>query len=99
MRGMVAEPPPQNSPAVSFDLTGQVALVTGAARGLGEAIALALAHAGADVVLGLRDASSAPAVAGAIEGLGRRAVCVQMDVTRMDQIASAVDEALAATGR
>lgn len=83
----------------SFDLSGRVALVTGAARGLGEATALALAHAGADVVLGLRDASSTPAVAGAIEALGRRAVCVQMDVTQLGQIASAVEEALAATGR
>ena len=68
----------------SFDLSGRVALVTGAARGLGEAIALALAHAGADVVLGLRDASTTPPVAGEIERLGRRAVCVQMDVTRLD---------------
>ena len=51
----------------SFDLSGRVALVTGAARGLGEAISLALAHAGADVVLGLRDASEAPPVAAAIE--------------------------------
>ncbi len=41
-----------------FDLTGQVALVTGAARGLGRSIALAIANAGADVVLGLRDESS-----------------------------------------
>src|SRR3954468_1106445 len=99
MRGMVAEPPPQNSPAVSFDLTGQVALVTGAARGLGEAISLALAHAGADVVLGLRDASSVPPVATWVGAVGRRAMCVQMDVTRLDQIASAVDDAIAATGR
>ena len=63
----------------SFDLTGRVALVTGAARGLGEAIALALAHAGADVVLGLRDAARTPAVAGEIERLGRRAFPVQME--------------------
>jgi NAD(P)-dependent dehydrogenase (short-subunit alcohol dehydrogenase family) len=83
----------------SFDLTGRVALVTGAARGLGEAIALALAHAGADVVLGLRDASATPAVAGEIERLGRRAIPVQMDVTQLDQIASGVEAALAAAGR
>jgi NAD(P)-dependent dehydrogenase (short-subunit alcohol dehydrogenase family) len=83
----------------SFDLTGRVALVTGAARGLGEAIALALAHAGADVVLGLRNASETPPIAGAIEQLGRRAIPLQMDVTRLDQIETAVADALAAAGR
>jgi NAD(P)-dependent dehydrogenase (short-subunit alcohol dehydrogenase family) len=83
----------------SFDLTGRVALVTGAARGLGEAIALALAHAGADVVLGLRDAAATPSVAGEIERLGRRAIPLQMDVTRRDEVEAAVAAALAAAGR
>ena len=53
-----------------FDVQDQVALVTGAARGLGRAIALALAAAGADVVLGLRDAAADGGVAAEIEALG-----------------------------
>jgi NAD(P)-dependent dehydrogenase (short-subunit alcohol dehydrogenase family) len=57
-----------------FDLTGQVALVTGAARGLGRAISLALAHAGADVVLGLRDINTGSDVATEIESMGRCAI-------------------------
>ena len=55
-----------------FDLTGQVALVTGAARGLGRAISLALAHAGADVVLGLRDVKADSGLTTAIRAMGRR---------------------------
>jgi NAD(P)-dependent dehydrogenase (short-subunit alcohol dehydrogenase family) len=58
----------------SFDVRGQVALVTGAARGLGRAIALALAAAGADVALGLRDAGADGGVAAEIQALGRRAL-------------------------
>jgi len=86
-------------PAVRFDLTGQVALVTGAARGLGSSIALALAQAGADVVLGLRDRASGVALAERITALGRRALPVQMDITRRAQITAAVAEAIAHFGR
>jgi NAD(P)-dependent dehydrogenase (short-subunit alcohol dehydrogenase family) len=82
-----------------FDLDSQVALVTGAARGLGQAAARALAHAGADVALGLRDAASGRDLAEAIEALGRRALCLQMDVTDLAQISSAVDETVARFGR
>ncbi len=74
----------------SFELNGRVALVTGAARGLGRAISLALAHAGADVALGLRDKNSGAGLVKEIEGLGRRALALQMDVLQMDQIAQAI---------
>ena len=82
-----------------FGLTGKVALVTGAARGLGRAIALALAHAGADVTLGLRDVNSGSTLAHDIEATGRRALPLQMDVTRLEQIVRAVDDAVANFGR
>ncbi len=76
-----------------FDLTGQAALVTGAARGLGRAIALALAHAGADVALGLRDASTGADLAKEIESHGRRALRLQMNMSSLEQITSAVEAA------
>jgi NAD(P)-dependent dehydrogenase (short-subunit alcohol dehydrogenase family) len=60
-----------------FDLTGDVALVTGTARGLGRAISLALAHAGADVALGLRDVKTAGDLAREIEAIGRRVLPLQ----------------------
>jgi NAD(P)-dependent dehydrogenase (short-subunit alcohol dehydrogenase family) len=82
-----------------FDLAGQVALVTGAARGLGRAISLALAHAGADVALGLRDVTTGESLAREIGALGRRALPLQMDVTHLDQIFRAVDETVAHFGR
>jgi NAD(P)-dependent dehydrogenase (short-subunit alcohol dehydrogenase family) len=82
-----------------FDLSGRVALVTGAARGLGHAISLALAHAGADVALGLRDVGTGHDLARAIEAMGRRALRLQMDVTRLDQVSKAVDDAVAHFGR
>ena len=83
----------------SFDLTGQVALVTGAARGLGQAISLALAHAGADVALGLRDVNTGGEVTDQIGAMGRRALPLQMDVTHLDQIFRAVDATAAHFGK
>jgi NAD(P)-dependent dehydrogenase (short-subunit alcohol dehydrogenase family) len=83
----------------NFRLDGEVALVTGAARGLGRTIALALAHAGADVALGLRDASTGSDVAAEIHALGRRAERFQMDVTDLGQISAAVDTVGARFGR
>ena len=82
-----------------FDVEGQVALVTGAARGLGRTIALSLANAGADVALGLRDGATGGDLAAEIERMGRRALALQMDVTRLDEISLAVDEAVARFGR
>jgi NAD(P)-dependent dehydrogenase (short-subunit alcohol dehydrogenase family) len=83
----------------SFDLTGQVALVTGAARGLGKAISLALAHAGADVALGLREVDAQEDLATQIESMGRRAIPLQMDMRRLNQIFQAVDDAVRHFGR
>ena len=82
-----------------FDLTGQTALVTGAARGLGRAIALSLAEAGADVALGVRDASSDGGLAAEIRALGRRALPLSMDVTDLAQSRAAIDAAVAEFGR
>jgi NAD(P)-dependent dehydrogenase (short-subunit alcohol dehydrogenase family) len=82
-----------------FGLSGQVALVTGAARGLGRAIAVALAHAGANVALGLRDVNADSGVTAEIRGMGRRALPLQMDVSDMDQIRRGVDETVKEFGR
>jgi NAD(P)-dependent dehydrogenase (short-subunit alcohol dehydrogenase family) len=82
-----------------FDLAGRTALVTGAARGLGNAIARALANAGADVALGLRDATTASDPAAAIEAMGRRSLRLQMDVRDLGQVRAAIDTVVDRWGR
>ena len=82
-----------------FELSGQIALVTGAGRGLGRAISLALAHAGADVALGLRDVNTGNDLTREIESMGRRALPLQMDMTQLDQVFRAVDEAVTHFGQ
>src|SRR5689334_1829750 len=82
-----------------FDLNGKTALVTGAARGLGRAISLSLAHAGADVALGLLSSTRDGGLVKEIQAMGRRALALQMDMSKMDQIFSAVETAVSGFGR
>jgi NAD(P)-dependent dehydrogenase (short-subunit alcohol dehydrogenase family) len=82
----------------AFDLTGQVALVTGAARGLGKAISLALANAGADVALGLRDVNAQGDLVSQIEAMGRRVIPLRMDMRYLD-LFRAVDDTVRRFGR
>src|ERR1700757_3986926 len=69
-----------------FDLSGRVGLVSGAAQGLGQAMALALAEAGADLMLADRNAAGMAKTAEQIAGLGRRAVPVASDVSDPAQV-------------
>jgi len=80
-------------------LEGKKALVTGASRGIGRAIAIALAEAGADVAINYAgSASAASETAAAVEALGRKALLVQADVGKADAFEQMVAQVLEAFG-
>ena len=85
-----------NSP---FDLSGQVAIVTGASRGLGQYFARALAKAGADLVLTSRKRETLASFVAEVESLGRRAVPLELDVQNQESIERMATEAEAAFGQ
>jgi len=82
----------------SFRVDGRVALVTGAGRGIGRAAALALAEAGADVVLVARTEADLDTAAEEVRGMGRRAVTVPFDVMQLERIGELVEAAVGDLG-
>ncbi len=81
------------------NLEGRVALVTGASRGIGRAVALMLAGAGASVAVNYRERrDAAEEVAAAIRGLGRRALAIPADVSRSEDVAAMVERVNASLG-
>ncbi len=81
-----------------FDMTGQVAVITGAGRGIGEGIANAFANAGATVVVAARRTNEVEAVAKSINDRGGRALAVTTDVTDDDAVAALAQSAVDAFG-
>jgi 7-alpha-hydroxysteroid dehydrogenase len=82
-----------------FRVTGQAAVVTGAGRGIGAATAIALAQAGADVLISARTEDQLAKVAREIETAGRRAVVVPADLSDLDAAAGLARAAAEAFGR
>ncbi len=86
-------PPVANSPSF-FDLAGRVALITGASRGLGAAMARALAQAGADLILWARDARALTRTAATLPHGSQRVLTQVVDVTNQPAVRRAADAAL-----
>jgi len=82
-----------------FDLTGKIALVTGGSRGLGRAMVLAFAKAGADIVIASRKLEACEAVAREVEALGRRALPVAAHIGKWSDNDHLADAAYAHFGR
>jgi 3-oxoacyl-[acyl-carrier protein] reductase len=86
--------------AVSDRLQGQVAIVTGASRGIGRAVAIALASEGAKVAVNYASSSgAADAVVAEIEGMGSEAVALQADVSQVDQVDALFEAVMGKWGR
>jgi NAD(P)-dependent dehydrogenase (short-subunit alcohol dehydrogenase family) len=83
----------------SLKLDGKVALITGAGRGLGRAMAIRLAQAGADVVAASRTVSQLEETAAAVKETGRKCLIAETDVTRSEQVNVTVEKALAEFGK
>ena len=81
-----------------FDLTGRTAVVTGGGRGIGKGICLALAQAGADIVVANRDTATAAETVREIQALGRKSIAVQTDVCQTAQIENLVNKTVATFG-
>ena len=82
-----------------FDLSGQVAMITGTSRGLGQHFGRALARAGADLILTSRNRESLDGFQKEVENLGRKAYTVELDVRDQKSIQRAVPEAIQAFGK
>jgi NAD(P)-dependent dehydrogenase (short-subunit alcohol dehydrogenase family) len=82
----------------AFDLAGRKAFVTGASRGIGQVIALALAAAGADVAVAARSVSGLEETARGVAELGRKAFVLPLDVTKPDDVQAAVAEGVGHLG-
>lgn len=80
-------------------LDNKVALVTGAARGIGKEIALTLAREGADIVANALNAPNLEILVGEVEKLGRRAIAVTADISRKDDVDRMVDTAIGTFGK
>ena len=83
---------------ISFDLTGTVAVVTGAAQGIGQAVAVALAQMGADVACVDRDAERQAETVAGVEAQGRRALAIGGDVTDREGVHAAAERVVAELG-